>query len=42
MANAIPIGTDFLPQYIDPTVSGNKAVTANFRATIYPKVSGAL
>ncbi len=36
--NAIPIGADFLPQYIDPTVSGNKAVTANLERTIYPSL----
>jgi hypothetical protein len=34
--NAIPIGADFLPQNIDPTVTGNKAVTANLERTIYP------
>ena len=36
--NAIPIGTDFLPQYIDPTVTGNKPVTANLERTIYPSL----
>jgi len=36
--NAIPIGADFLPQFIDPTVSGNKAVTANLERTIYPSL----
>lgn len=34
--NAIPIGADFAPQNIDPTVTGNKAVTANLERTIYP------
>ena len=36
--NAIPIGADFLPQFIDPTVSGNKAVTANLERTTYPSL----
>ncbi len=36
--NAIPIGADFLPQNIDPTVSGNKAVTAALERTIYPSL----
>ena len=34
--NAIPIGTDFLPQYIDPTVSGNKPVVPALERTNYP------
>lgn len=34
--NAIPIGSDFLPQYIDPTVSGNRALPAAFERTNYP------
>jgi hypothetical protein len=37
--NAIPIGTDFLPQYIDPTVSGNKPVLPALERTIYPSVA---
>ena len=36
--NAIPIGADFLPQNIDPTVTGNKAVTANLERTLYPSL----
>jgi hypothetical protein len=37
--NAIPIGTDFLPQYIDPTVSGNKPVLPALERTIYPSLA---
>jgi hypothetical protein len=37
--NAIPIGTDFQPQYIDPTVSGNKPVLPALERTIYPTVA---
>ena len=36
--NAIPIGTDFLPQYIDPTVSGNRAVVPALERTNYPSL----
>jgi hypothetical protein len=36
--NTIPIGADFLPQNIDPTVSGNKPVTAALERTIYPSL----
>jgi Carboxypeptidase regulatory-like domain len=36
--NAIPIGADFLPQYIDPTVSGNRAVVPALERTNYPSL----
>jgi len=36
--NAIPIGSDFQPQNIDPTVTGNKAVPAALERWIYPSL----
>jgi hypothetical protein len=36
--NAIPIGTDFLPQYIDPTQAGNKPLAAALERSIYPSI----
>jgi hypothetical protein len=36
--NAIPIGTDFQQQYIDPTVSGNRALPAALERTNYPSL----
>ena len=36
--NAIPIGADFQPQNIDPTVSGNRALPPALERTIYPSL----
>jgi len=36
--NAIPIGTDFQQQYIDPTQSGNKPLPAALERWIYPSL----